>query len=436
MFSLLGVNMLNNLRFRKKVKKSRSQESRLHNNIRKYYKLSLPYYPSLLLYFASKLSDFELRRELLSYSTLYFWDNWQLDHAARASKLEIHLALKRRPTLLHVRILTRLGRFDEARDAAEKLIEFDPFNSGAHRAAKLLQKGPANKLVPDIDSVREGEYNKVVMLARVYIAHEMYSESIQLLQTALTWSNVFRYESALQYTLGQSFELSQSYRNAIDCYDKVDPSSKVFLKSLAGLASCLYYEGRVETAKEVVNSYVSTYNGNAGDISANFYIRISLAQYGEAFDLYRAKESCEPLRTVFGDRYPQTLQSDLGKSSVFLLAQGGIGDEIDWSEIYAEVADMFERVAITCDPRLKSIMERSYPRITFFPVRRFRSQLPFNCFEDRKAVRSLAVANFVDDNALTKAASYESVMPVREFGAVIRRSRHRFNDGSRLVPNP
>lgn len=56
--------------------------------------------------------------------------------------------------------------------------------------------------------------------------------------------------------------------------------------------------------------------------------------------------------------------------AAFVIGRDGVADEIRWSAHYPALAAAYRSVEVSCDPRLKSLFERSYPGIVFHPVAR------------------------------------------------------------------
>lgn len=69
---------------------------------------------------------------------------------------------------------------------------------------------------------------------------------------------------------------------------------------------------------------------------------------------------------------PHTVGRSFRTENVFFLSVFGPGDEIRAAQIYSEIANDpdFGRFSIACDPRLQSILQRSFPSIDFVPVAR------------------------------------------------------------------
>lgn len=87
---------------------------------------------------------------------------------------------------------------------------------------------------------------------------------------------------------------------------------------------------------------------------------------------------------------------------VAALAQSGIGDEIRFTSVYDLHFANAAAVSMTCEPRLHSILTRSYPDFTFYPVQRTFTRLKKDRVEEHKlpihpSMRPLVSDEFVVD---------------------------------------
>lgn len=98
-----------------------------------------------------------------------------------------------------------------------------------------------------------------------------------------------------------------------------------------------------------------------------------------------------------------------GGKSLFLIGDDGVSDEVRWSQYYDEMTRRFDRIEATCDPRLRAIMERSFPSIQFHAVARFWPDLPKRFSDLREDVPNWEVAHYLDGAALRKLVSFERV---------------------------
>lgn len=62
--------------------------------------------------------------------------------------------------------------------------------------------------------------------------------------------------------------------------------------------------------------------------------------------------------------------SDLTGRSIFVIVEGGTGDEVRDAVCYGDLAQRAAQVTVTCDPRLETLLRRSFPTVNTWPVGR------------------------------------------------------------------
>ncbi len=112
--------------------------------------------------------------------------------------------------------------------------------------------------------------------------------------------------------------------------------------------------------------------GRPGDATdqVRYHALLSLGRYDEAFRLHPFAYDLRSLRAVFGDRAETHPTESVG--SRFVIADAGPGDDIQDASLFVELQRVSERLTSTCDPRMRTLLERSFPEIEFVPVERFR----------------------------------------------------------------
>jgi hypothetical protein len=84
----------------------------------------------------------------------------------------------------------------------------------------------------------------------------------------------------------------------------------------------------------------------------------------------------QSVKIALGDRFLnyELLPDGRGKS-LFVIADDGVSDEVRTAQFYAGLVGMFDRITISCDPRLLGLLQRSFPAIEFIPSFRNRKGL-------------------------------------------------------------
>ncbi|MEO1062022.1 MAG: hypothetical protein AAFZ07_11425 [Actinomycetota bacterium] len=150
-----------------------------------------------------------------------------------------------------------------------------------------------------------------------------------------------------------------------------------------------------------------------------FHALLSLHREDEAFRRYLPVDDGRHLARVF----PRTahLSGPLEQvSHRTIVMQAGPGDEVMLSALYREIARHSERVSATCEPRLRALMEQSFPDIEFLPVQRLRpNEFGWKCSEPGR-VEAGPMRSLLDERALQVARSSDSVVLGRSLPAAVR----------------
>lgn len=98
------------------------------------------------------------------------------------------------------------------------------------------------------------------------------------------------------------------------------------------------------------------------------------------------------------------------KDTLLVITEDGVGDEVRWSQYFPQLTDHYKSVEVTCDPRLLSIFERSFPDVTFYPFKRRLMERA----EDREVNPSTGVpyfplARLIDDTLYNRLGEYSEL---------------------------
>ncbi|HSM67962.1 MAG TPA: hypothetical protein VK860_16765 [Ilumatobacteraceae bacterium] len=99
-----------------------------------------------------------------------------------------------------------------------------------------------------------------------------------------------------------------------------------------------------------------------------YFARLHLGQYRHAFRMYLAHHDANRLRATFGEAADFLPIDEAG--SRFVIAQDGPGDELSMAATYPQLLAVSGRLTAACDPRLASLLRRSFPEVHFVPTLR------------------------------------------------------------------
>lgn len=155
----------------------------------------------------------------------------------------------------------------------------------------------------------------------------------------------------------------------------------------------------------------------------------------KSWSVRRAAPQWRTLKRDLGSRFLnyEELPVDPG-SSLFLIVDDGVGDEIRSAQYLSELSLRY-RVTATCDPRLKSLLERSFPAVEFIGVPRRLRGILNPVYDGRYSDFILASHLTADCDPQVAAADHVTFgqnLTFNRFAGVLPRS----DTGAYIVPDP
>ena len=190
-------------------------------------------------------------------------------------------------------------------------------------------------------------------------------------------------------------------------------------------------EGRHEDAIAHRERYP---RGRSGLDEVVYHAHLQAGRYQDAFEMYVAPADRRRFDVTFGDlvEYGPTVP-EVGHRVV--VPQGGPGDEILCAGLYGYLRERSGRLTALCEPRLETLLRRSFPGIDFRPVER-RSSRTHPGFLEAGAPERVdgPLFDLIDLDSYHLAASADAVMPGRAmFAAALHSGELPF--GPSLLPD-
>lgn len=168
---------------------------------------------------------------------------------------------------------------------------------------------------------------------------------------------------------------------------------------------------------------------------ALYHALLAEHRLSEAFDIaspWRQRQT----KALFGSRAGDG-KNIAHVGSRFVISQSGPGDEVLAANLYRDLQELSDTLIITCDPRLESVLTRSFPRITFLPVERLRPRSPAIVAEGRPPRAHNAHFESLTADAMQVAESCDEVILSRNLQHLaLRRPRRKTAAAAYLVPDP
>lgn len=224
-------------------------------------------------------------------------------------------------------------------------------------------------------------------------------------------------------SVARALILDQAFDEALELLSQLSSVSQTSAEKVKLLKSQCYFEtGRFKQSIELVRQ-VS--NQAEGFNLVRFNALLGCGYIGEAFELYRRSPLPKSMQEVFKDFYhPHMVPHNWQNTSMILLANAGIGDEIRWASIYKELPSGW---IITCDPRIEPLLSRSFPDLIFLPVHRNRLGVRNSLsYLTHSMVGAQPLAMVINNSVVEKVQSVGAVGLVQDRLSELRSKRSDF----------
>jgi hypothetical protein len=144
--------------------------------------------------------------------------------------------------------------------------------------------------------------------------------------------------------------------------------------------------------------------GRVGIRNIGSELTISLLMSGEYIKGQYSKAKAKhwiTLKNYYGKRFLNFERLNSPKtSSVFIIGDEGVGDEIRTAQFYCFLSEKFNDLTITCEPRLYNIFRQSFPNIKFIPVARAWKLVNGENFDHRERLNGFGdkIANYLTED--------------------------------------
>lgn len=153
----------------------------------------------------------------------------------------------------------------------------------------------------------------------------------------------------------------------------------------------------------------------------------------EAFDSFRQFWFKKTINAYFPEKYVEDVK-DI-QESILLLAIFGPGDEIRFASVYNKICAQLDGFDVTfsCDPRLQSLFERSFPSLKFVKIERQRGSEKLN-FETHGDLPGSELNLALDNCGLEALRSRKHVSLITDFLSSTLKGYDDFDGLSYLTP--
>ncbi|MQW87736.1 tetratricopeptide repeat protein [Sinorhizobium saheli] len=342
-------------------------------------------------------------------------------------------------------VLIDLGRPVDAVPHLQVVLSIDPLESRARQKLKLIT-GTHDYSLDVVETALAGTETRsgVYLRAAEYLNEGLlFADAARIAQAGL--DRLTDEERAtglfggLLFQLAFALEGMQDFDEAITVYDCVPVGQPIRRKAASHQARCLLELGRINEAETVLDAAGVRFGGAIPHDAVLLPLLYLKQEIGKAHLTYRYRATSQAIQEYFGTGLEPTAiciaSGAYREKNVLLISEGGPGDEIRFAATYGRLASLFRSLSVTCDPRLVSLMERSFPEITFVPVRRHRNEILPASLHDRARVNDRRLISFINDRVIDAAANADLICSMLDTLGETRVARSDFRAGSRITPS-
>lgn len=157
-----------------------------------------------------------------------------------------------------------------------------------------------------------------------------------------------------------------------------------------------------------------------------------------ALELYRHIKLRDKVRYYYPNHFISTEELndyDFSGDTLVVLGIMGPGDEIRYAQIYSEINNdpQIGKVIFTCDPRIKMLLERSFPDLKFKAVARVREYGVHFAISNYNELPAYDLHHFLDNDGHREMSGADKAVFVTDFLARYRTQYQDFTGSSFLV---
>tara|TARA_Y100000590_G_scaffold435592_1_gene555192 strand:- start:745 stop:2364 length:1620 start_codon:yes stop_codon:yes gene_type:complete len=201
--------------------------------------------------------------------------------------------------------------------------------------------------------IKNGYYNALNNLAALYQKNNKADDSLKIFNRLLI---NYPTDSNLLNNKGNVLVDLEEYESAIDCFKKsikINPSQSSYHSNFA---RALFFTNKYKESNKILKNALEIDSNNHEAHLLFFYMSIIKK------DLKKAWEHFDSRLYVKNYFIPNNLKklTKINNKKILVLREAGLGDEILYSSMYAEIIKKNKNISIECDKRLKKIFKKSF----------------------------------------------------------------------------
>jgi tetratricopeptide (TPR) repeat protein len=373
---------------------------------------------------------------------------WRLSEALAKVDAALSISPSQDAYRLRATILANMGDKVQSAAASRNLLALNPLDIAGYRQLRALGEDlPPVSLDIALKAVKhQGGASTAYLRAAEYLYFfGRFADVLQVCEMGIA-ANQGEKPSDRQarslYNLllhkGYALEGLHQYEKAVSLYEPMaDETFEV--RNVIPVARCLLELGQPAKGIAMLR------RAHASEIDPQPFhpLTMDLLQANgdirEAYALYRKRPISLALAKAFNaEKHPldlDILSEEYRSKKALILSEGGPADELRMCSVYEELASCFDHLTITCEPRLKSIMERNFPGISFLPTARHRREIVKD-MSDRSMLTDARLFQLVSDQVIVAAKDANLVCSLLDTLAELRPDRESFRKTKRARLKP
>lgn len=378
-------------------------------------------------------------------SAMLSYKQWKLQEAISTLDALLDLAPDHRDAL-HKRseILALTPAKNEAIQACYELLQRDPLDLIAIHRLKYLGEKYAFEITTAKTAVVDAGFSSSAHLRAAQYLNEGGFSDLAIGHSRQGAASVPAGQAdllaALVFEEGFALANTGKHEDAIEVLAKVQEGTPSFRRATSVWGKSLLELGKSAEAEEILRRIGACDNGKLPAHGVVLAARLHQGKILDAHRMYRHRASSLSLAEYFHMPKPPreiAFRSGLHKDEDVLIAvEGGPGDEIRISSTYGELLSHCRSVSASCEPRLHSLLQRSFPQIDFIPTTRYRKEVLTTVIQERDTLTDRRLYMFVSDRLKKAGENKHLVCSSLDLLADFRTSRDDFRLASRLIPDP
>jgi tetratricopeptide (TPR) repeat protein len=265
--------------------------------------------------------------------------------------------------------LKKLGRPAEAIPYLEKAIAADPKLVFAYHhlggiLSQLNRVEDALRCYEQARDVNPDDADTCNNLGNVYATQERFQEAIECYHKAMAQRPQF---AEAHNNLGNTLRSLGSIGESMEMFEKALAISPDFFEAHSNLGNALKDQGRFVESIAAYQRAIDLDPSNAGYVWNKALSEVSCGDLANGWLDYEAGFACKQRQPNRPFPQPRWDGSSLTGKTILTWGEQGVGDEIMFASCIPDLVTAADRCVVECDPRLVSLLARSFPDAEVVP---------------------------------------------------------------------